>query len=214
MPPPRLPAPPPQRKSGAGVIVLVIVLLAVLGAGGYVGYTKWRAAQQAAAQRAAQTAAAQTTSQPTLVPATEQSKLPEPEHVTPATPQKQPSVPANTESTQLPPPPVTQTPPSTAVQTIPETPHRPIAVANPNVLHKVTAVYPEFARRTRLSGMVKLQVIIATDGSVRQVTVLSGNAVLSPAAVNAVKQWRYEPVLLSGQPVEASTVVQFDFKMD
>jgi TonB family protein len=208
-------------------VVLVIVLLALLGGGGYFGYTKWAAAraaaEQAAAGRAAQSAGAQSAAAQTAQPtAPEPVKPSEPEPVTPtgSASKKQPNVgtspsaPAKTVPVPLSPPSVAPPQPSTPVEKVPEPPRGPVAVANPKVLHKVTPVYPPIARQTRVTGMVKLQVIIATDGSVREVTVLSGNAVLTAAAVSAMKQWRYEPVLLSGQPAEASTVVQFDFKMD
>ena len=90
----------------------------------------------------------------------------------------------------------------------------PVAVAHPTALKKVTPVYPLSARQARIEGTVKIQVIIGIDGRVRSATSLSGNPILAESAVNAVKQWLYAPILLNGRTVEASTVVQFDFKLD
>ena len=74
-------------------------------------------------------------------------------------------------------------------------------------------VYPVLAKRARIEGTVRLQAIIAKDGSVQKVEVLSGHAVLSQAAMEAVQQWRYKPTELNGQTVEVVTNIDVVFKM-
>ncbi len=60
------------------------------------------------------------------------------------------------------------------------------------VVNKVAPIYPDLARRLNLHGVVKLVVVIAPDGSVKSTEVIGGNPVLTQAAVNAVRKWRYE----------------------
>lgn len=61
------------------------------------------------------------------------------------------------------------------------------------VVSKVAPVYPDLARRLNLRGVVKLIVVIAPDGKVKSTEVVGGNPVLTQAAVEAVRKWRYEP---------------------
>lgn len=61
-----------------------------------------------------------------------------------------------------------------------------------HVKNRVTPVYPEMARKLNVSGTVKLEVTIASNGSVRNVKVLGGHPMLAEAAISAVKQWRYD----------------------
>jgi protein TonB len=74
--------------------------------------------------------------------------------------------------------------------------------------------YPRIAQLMRLSGVVRLRAIIGTDGSVRQLQVLSGNLILAQAAAAAVRQWRYEPTRLNGQPVEVETSITVTFTLN
>lgn len=67
------------------------------------------------------------------------------------------------------------------------------------------------ARTLHLSGTVRLRAIIATDGSVQNLEVLSGHPILAQAAKDAVRQWRYRPTLLSGVPVEVETYITVNF---
>ena len=78
------------------------------------------------------------------------------------------------------------------------------------LIRKVSPVYP--ANAQRIQGEVVLQAVIAKDGSVQSVKVVSGNPVLAEAAVEAVRQWRYHPYVLNGEPVEVETRVQVNFK--
>lgn len=61
------------------------------------------------------------------------------------------------------------------------------------VLTRVAPVYPDLARRLHLRGVVKLIVVIAPDGQVKSTEVVGGNPVLTQAAIDAVRKWRYEP---------------------
>ena len=79
------------------------------------------------------------------------------------------------------------------------------------LIHRVQPEYPLAARVMRLSGTVNLRAIIGTDGSVREVQPLSGNALLVNAALSAVKQWRYQPTRLSGEPIEVETYITVNF---
>lgn len=58
---------------------------------------------------------------------------------------------------------------------------------------KVAPVYPELARKLNLSGTVKVEVVVAANGSVKDAKVVGGHPVLAGAALEAVKKWRFEP---------------------
>ena len=62
-----------------------------------------------------------------------------------------------------------------------------------------------------VSGTVQLRAMIGMDGRIRELEVLSGNAFLQPAAVAAVREWRYRPTLLNGQAVEVETLITVNF---
>lgn len=73
--------------------------------------------------------------------------------------------------------------------------------------------YPEQARKKNIQGTVSLDVLINPNGSVKSVKVTDGPKELTKAAVNSVKHWRYQPVLLHGKPVEVETTVDVGFKL-
>ena len=75
------------------------------------------------------------------------------------------------------------------------------------VKSKVLAVYPELARKMNLSGTVKVQVVVAPNGSVKEAKVVGGHPVLATAALDAVRKWRFEPA--AG---ESSGIVNFKFE--
>ena len=79
------------------------------------------------------------------------------------------------------------------------------------LIYKVQPLYPAIARAMHLAGTVRLRAVIATDGSVRQVEVISGNALLVEPAVAAVREWRYRPTRLNGEPVEVETLITVNF---
>lgn len=82
------------------------------------------------------------------------------------------------------------------------------------LIKRVPPVYPEEAIKHRLGGVVRLDVVIAKDGSVQNVRVLEGHAMLIQAAIDAVKQWKYQPALLDGRPLEVDAVLDVNFQMN
>jgi len=81
------------------------------------------------------------------------------------------------------------------------------------LVKKIAPVYPPLARQARIQGTVILKVVINKSGDVCDVQLVSGHPMLSPAAIEAVKQWKYLPYLLNGEPVEVETNVQVIFKI-
>jgi TonB family protein len=75
------------------------------------------------------------------------------------------------------------------------------------LVHQVLPVYPIYAKDGHISGTVLLHVIVARDGSVQTVEYVSGQDELKRSAMDAVKQWRYTPTTLNGQPVEVDTTI-------
>lgn len=81
------------------------------------------------------------------------------------------------------------------------------------VVHKVQPNYPPLARTARVQGSVVLAAIIGKDGSIQNLHVISGHPLLTQAALDAVKQWRYRPYVLNGEPVEVDTQVTVNFTL-
>jgi protein TonB len=77
----------------------------------------------------------------------------------------------------------------------------------------IKPVYPELAKMSRTEGSVTLQVSITKEGSVSKVEVMSGPPLLTRAAQDAVKQWKYKPTIVNGQPVEVITLVKVAFSL-
>jgi TonB family protein len=86
-------------------------------------------------------------------------------------------------------------------------------VQQPKMTHQVQPVYPELAKAARIEGTVLLHAVIAKDGSIAELTYVSGPALLMRAAMDAVRQWRYKPTLLNGQPVEVDTTISVIFAL-
>ena len=82
-----------------------------------------------------------------------------------------------------------------------------------NIISKVNPVYPPEAKQAGTQGTVRLAVDIGPDGKVVSVNAESGPDGLVQAAVEAVKQWTYRPVLLNGQAVEVTTTVDVNFTL-
>ena len=74
-------------------------------------------------------------------------------------------------------------------------------------------LYPPMAKATRTQGVVKLIGVIAKDGTIQQLQVISGHPLLVTAAVEAVKQWLYQPTLLNGEPVEVIAPIDVNFTL-
>lgn len=81
------------------------------------------------------------------------------------------------------------------------------------VLHRVQPVYPPLARTARVQGSVILAAEIAKDGTIQNLHVISGHPLLTQAALDAVKQWRYRPYILNGEPVVVDTQVTVNFTL-
>jgi protein TonB len=86
-------------------------------------------------------------------------------------------------------------------------------VQQARLVNMIRPVYPPLAKQARIQGTVRLQAIIAKDGAVVQLEVQSGHPLLVQAALDAVKQWRYQPTLLNGEPVEVVTTVDVVFTL-
>ncbi len=82
------------------------------------------------------------------------------------------------------------------------------------IINRVQPVYPPLARQTRISGTVRLHAIISKDGTIQQLEVVSGHPLLQQAALDAVRQWRYQPTLLNGDPVEVDTTIDVIFSLN
>jgi len=78
---------------------------------------------------------------------------------------------------------------------------------------KIAPIYPPLAMQARIQGTVVLKVIINRDGEVQDISLFSGHPLLAPAAIEAVKQWKYRPYLLNGEPVAVETQVQVNFSL-
>jgi len=81
------------------------------------------------------------------------------------------------------------------------------------LMKRVPPVYPPLARQARIQGTVILKVRISKSGDVVNVQLVSGHPMLAPAAIEAVKQWKYDPYLLNGDPVVVETNVAINFTL-
>jgi protein TonB len=81
------------------------------------------------------------------------------------------------------------------------------------IIRRVQPSYPPLARQARIQGTVVLQAQISKDGNIENLQLISGHPMLAPAAIEAVKQWKYKPYLLNGEPVEVETQVQVNFTL-
>jgi len=88
----------------------------------------------------------------------------------------------------------------------------PAEVMEGLITHKIEPIYPEAARQANIQGIVALDVTIGPDGTVVDVRPISGPEQLAPAAVDAVKWWRFQPYLLNGQAVQVRTTLAVDFR--
>ena len=86
-------------------------------------------------------------------------------------------------------------------------------VAEANLIHDVAPQYPPEAGRERIEGTVVLLAVIGKDGAVREVRVKSGLPLLAQAAIDAVKQWRYKPYLMNGEPIEVDSQITINFNL-
>jgi periplasmic protein TonB len=86
-------------------------------------------------------------------------------------------------------------------------------VTGGRLTHKVDPTYPTEARSQHLEGAVMLDALVGEDGNVHEVSVTSGPPLLAKAAMQAVRQWRYQPFLLNGRPVSIHNQITIQFKL-
>ena len=72
---------------------------------------------------------------------------------------------------------------------------------------------PQLARTARIQGAVLLQAEISKSGDIQNLRVISGHPMLIQSALEAVKQWKYKPYYLNGEPVEVETQIQVNFSL-
>lgn len=83
-----------------------------------------------------------------------------------------------------------------------------------DLIRKVMPAYPALARSARIQGTVVLQAMISKQGTIENLRLLSGHPMLAPAAIEAVKQWRYRPYILNSEPVEVETQITVNFALN
>ena len=79
------------------------------------------------------------------------------------------------------------------------------------LVYRVEPEYPELAKRARVSRVVVMQVIVNEGGTVEEVKIVRGHPLLNDAALRAVRQWRYSPYLLNGEPIPVIATVTVNF---
>jgi len=81
------------------------------------------------------------------------------------------------------------------------------------LIHRVEPAYPGLAKAARVQGDVVLKAVIDKNGDIQDLQLISGHPMLVPSAIEAVRQWRYKPYLLNGQPVEVETTITVIFAL-
>jgi len=99
---------------------------------------------------------------------------------------------------------------------VPATPQRiriSAGVTKGLLIQRIEPPYPTLAKAARVQGDVVLSAVIDSNGHITNLLLVSGHPMLVPAAIAAVKQWRYKPYLLNGQPVEVETTITVIFTL-
>jgi len=86
-------------------------------------------------------------------------------------------------------------------------------VQSARLVQQPKPLYPPEAKQARIQGVVQLSTVIGRDGTVQQLEVISGHPLLVPSALEAVKQWVYQPTLLNGNPVEVVTQIDVNYTL-
>lgn len=105
------------------------------------------------------------------------------------------------------------TPPAVVKTASPQKLRVSSGVAAGMLVRQVKPQYPPLAVQARIQGTVVLQAVIGKDGTVQDLRLISGHPMLAPAAIEAVRQWRYRPYLLNGEPVEVDTQINVNFTL-
>jgi protein TonB len=112
---------------------------------------------------------------------------------------------------------VTQAPVAVPKAVVPPPPDKPIklssGVTTGLLVRKVQPAYPPLAKQARIQGSVVLQAVIGKDGSIQNLRAVSGHPMLIQSAIDAVRQWKYKPYFLNGDPVEVDTQVTVNFTL-
>lgn len=103
------------------------------------------------------------------------------------------------------------TPPSTPPSSVPPRIQLGGQIQAAKVISQPNPIYPPLARQARIQGSVLLHAVLGRDGHVSELQVISGHPLLVQAALDAVKQWRYQPTLLNNEPVEVDTTITVTF---
>jgi protein TonB len=104
---------------------------------------------------------------------------------------------------------------TTVVLQPPDPPQKRIRISElseAQLIDRVMPIYPVPAQRVGIQGDVKLHALIARDGSIQSLSLISGHPLLVQAAVEAVRRWKYRPYILNGQAVEVETLITVSFK--
>lgn len=89
----------------------------------------------------------------------------------------------------------------------------PPAEQHSRLIHHVPPVYPRLAKEARIQGTVRLAALIGEDGRVERLRLISGHPLLVKASFDAVKRWRYLPVMCRGAPTSVLTIIEVSFTM-
>ena len=89
----------------------------------------------------------------------------------------------------------------------------PSSIQEAKLIVRIEPVYPAIAKQARLEGVVVLRAVIARDGSMQSLEVLSGNPLFIRSALDAITRWHYHPTLLNGEPVEVETLITVTYKL-
>jgi protein TonB len=106
-------------------------------------------------------------------------------------------------------------PPPISAPSKPKSPRR-IKVSvleSARLIHSPRPDYPPLAKMAHVQGTVRLEAIIGTDGRIQNLKVIGGHPLLVNATLQAVVQWRYQPTLLNGEPVEVQTEIDVNFRL-
>ncbi|MDQ6678696.1 MAG: TonB family protein [Acidobacteriota bacterium] len=108
--------------------------------------------------------------------------------------------------------------PVTASHTVPGPKPSMVRISNgvqaAKLIHQIKPAYPQLARMARVQGTVRLQAIIARSGAIQNLQLIGGPPLLIAAALDAVRQWTYQPTLLNGEPVEVVTEIDVNFTLN
>ena len=104
-------------------------------------------------------------------------------------------------------------PPAGISGVVPSPMRVPAGVMERNLISKVVPVYPEIAKAAHVQGVVVLHAVISKTGDVENLSVISGSPMLTASAMDAVKQWKYDPYMLNGQPMDVETTIDVNFTL-